>query len=565
MKTLGSQIANLVTGPEGRPARNSLIKFFAFLAVVISLFALIFHLLMLREGQEFTWLTGFYWTLTVMSTLGFGDITFHTDLGRLFTMVVLLTGIVLLLIVLPFVFSRFFYAPWLEAQLERKAPRSVARDLSGHVIVCKYDDVAQALRDRLSLDGVPTVMIEADPARAASLHDDRIPVVRGALDARSTFEGAGFDRARLLVANADDITNTNIVVTAREVSESVPVVAVVVDPDAMDVLELAGADHAVLVSKRLGEHLASRVSAGSSRAHVVGRYKSLAIAEFPIRRTRLAQKTLAEAAIRTHTGVTVTALARRGHLEPGLPNTLLREDCIGIAVGTEPQIEALNEYLGEGVTENGPTLVIGGGRVGRSAAEALRKRGVSVRLIEENTSLRPRIEAVTDDIVFGDAADHEVMLQAGINEAASVILTTNHDATNIFLAVYCRKLNPDTIVVSRVSHLKNIESIHRAGADFALSDPQIKIQSILSAMEGREPVILGEGLDLFNVEVPRSLHGRMLRETGILARTGLAVIAVERDGIMDLHPRPETNLNSGERVLFIGTAEQRSGCRRVFG
>ena len=565
MKTFGSQIANLVTGPEGRLAVNSLLKFFAFLFVVISLFALIFHLLMLREGQEFTWLTGFYWTLTVMSTLGFGDITFHTDIGRAFTMVVLLTGIVLLLIVLPFVFIRSLYAPWLEAQIKMKAPRSVARDLSGHVIVCKYDDVAQGLIDRLTLDEVPIVVIEADPARAAALHDERVPVVRGDLDARSTFEGVGFDRARLLVANADDITNTNIVVTASEVSERVPMIAVVVDPDAVDVLQLAGADHVVLVSQRLGEHLAGRVSAGSSRAHIVGRYKSLAIAEFPIRRTRLALKTLTEAAIRTKTGVTVSALARRGHLEAGLPHTILREDSIGIAVGTEEQIDALNRFLLEGAAEDGPVLVIGGGRVGRAATEVLRKRGAAVRVLEENKNLRARIEEVADDIVFGDAADYRVMIEAGIKDAASVILTTNHDATNIFLAVYCRKLNPDTIVVSRVSHMKNIESIHRAGADFAVSDPQIKIQSILSALEGREPVILGEGLDLFDLEVPRSLHGRMLRESGILARTGLVVIALERDGVVDPHPRPETGLRSGDRVLFIGTAAQRGGFGRAFG
>ena len=58
------------------------------------------------EEQEHSWLTGFYWTLTVMTTLGFGDITFHSDIGRLFSVLVLLTGVILLLIVLPFTFIR---------------------------------------------------------------------------------------------------------------------------------------------------------------------------------------------------------------------------------------------------------------------------------------------------------------------------------------------------------------------------------------------------------------------------------------------------------------------------
>lgn len=565
MKTISSQITTLGAGPGDRPELRTLIRFFVLLAMVVTVFAVLFHLLMLREGQEHTWLTGFYWTLTVMSTLGFGDITFHTDLGRGFTVVVLLTGVVLLLIVLPFAFIRFFYAPWIEAQLHAKAPRRVAPTVRDHVIVCRYDDAAQGLFERLTLGGISSVMIEPDAARAAALHKEMVPVVRAALDERSTFEACAFDRARLLVVNVDDVSNTNIVITAREVSERVPIIAIVDDPDAMDILQLAGADHVVLFGKRVGEHLANRVSAGSARAHVVGRYKTLTIAEFPIRHTKLATMTLAEAGIRTRTGVTVAAIAKRGYVEPALPQTLLREDCIGIAVGHEDQLEALNEFLHEETDREGPVLVIGGGRVGCSTAEALRARGVWVRVIEENPELRPRIAEVADDVVIGDAAGHKVMIRSGINEAASVVLTTNNDATNIFLAVYCRKLNADAIIVSRVGHPKNIESIHRAGADFVVSDPQIEIQSILSALEGREPVILGEGLDLFNVEVPRSLHGKMLRETGILARTGLTVVAVERDEVVDPHPRPETRLHQGERVLFIGTASQREGFERVFG
>ena len=565
MKTISSQLSHFGTGSGNRPEFRTLIRFLVLLGIVVTVFAVLFHLLMLREGQEHTWLTGFYWTLTVMSTLGFGDITFHTDLGRGFTVVVLLTGVLLLLIVLPFAFIHFFYAPWIEAQIHAKAPRRVTPSVRDHVIVCNYDEAARGLLERLTLNGVPCVIIEPDPVRAAALSQDKIPVVRAVVDERATYEACAFERARLLVANADDVTNTNIVITAREVSERVPIIAMVVDADAMDVLQLAGADHVVLAGKRLGEHLASRVSAGATHAHVVGRHKTLTIVEFPIRHTKLAMTTVAEAAIRTHTGFTVAALAKRGHVEPALPQTVFREDCIGIAVGHEDSLGVLNEYLGAGQEEEGLVLVIGGGNVGRCTAEALRKRGVFVRVIEENAKLRSRIEEVSDDIVIGDAADHEVMIRSGIEEAGSVVLTTNNDATNIFLAVYCRNLNPDTIIVSRVGHLTNIESIHRAGADFVVSDPQIEIQSILSALEGREPIILGEGLDLFNVEVPRSLNGKKLRETGILARTGLTVIAVEKDGVVNPHPRPETSLQQGGRVLFIGTASQREGFERVFG
>ena len=91
-----------------------------------ALYAVLFHLIKLHvEHEQHSWITGFYWTLVVMTTLGFGDITFTSDIGRLFSIVVLLSGVVFLLVMLPFLFIRLFYAPWLEARVRLRAPREV--------------------------------------------------------------------------------------------------------------------------------------------------------------------------------------------------------------------------------------------------------------------------------------------------------------------------------------------------------------------------------------------------------------------------------------------------------
>ena len=91
LKAFPAQLATLIRSRRGIRNLRVLGRFFFALGVMIVFFSIGFHLLMLREGQEHTWITGFYWTLTVMSTLGFGDITFHTDLGRMFSIVVLAT------------------------------------------------------------------------------------------------------------------------------------------------------------------------------------------------------------------------------------------------------------------------------------------------------------------------------------------------------------------------------------------------------------------------------------------------------------------------------------------
>ncbi len=104
-------------------------KYVVFLVVIVCIYSVLFHVLMQYEGKNFPWFTGFYWVLTVMSTMGFGDITFHTDLGRFFSMVVLMSGVFFFLILLPFTFVQFFYQPWLEAQQKAKTPLSLPKKL----------------------------------------------------------------------------------------------------------------------------------------------------------------------------------------------------------------------------------------------------------------------------------------------------------------------------------------------------------------------------------------------------------------------------------------------------
>ena len=335
MKFLTPQIAYLLTQEETRRNLKSFLKYLAFLAGTVAIYSLLFHAMMFREGQEHTWLTGLYWTLTVMSTLGFGDITFHTDLGRAFSIVVLLSGIVLLLIVLPFAFIRFFYAPWLEAQLRLRAPRKAPQDLRDHVILCRYDEIARGLIERLDDQGIPSYVIEPDAARAAALHADGVRVVMGDVDARTTYEALRVSEARLVVANLDDAANTNATLTVRETHANVPIAALAEDKNSVDVLELSGATYVLLLKQRLGEQLASRVTVGTPHAHEVGRFKDLVIAEFPVHDTPLAGRTVADTRLRQLTGLNILAYSDRGRLLPARPDTVLSDYSVSVVVGSE--------------------------------------------------------------------------------------------------------------------------------------------------------------------------------------------------------------------------------------
>ena len=566
IKTLGAQLALFMEEPQMRQNLGALLKYVLFLLGVILAFTVLFHVLMVRvEGQEHSWLSGLYWTVVTMSTLGFGDITFETDLGRTFSLVVLLSGVVLLLVVLPFVFIRYFYAPWLEAQIQIRAPRSVRAQVTEHVIICADDPIAPGLIDQLELHRIPYVLLAPDPEVAARRHGEGQKVLCGPVDSKDTYVAARAERARLIVANLDDVTNTNVILTAREAAPQTPIVAIASSEDAVDLMELAGADHVLPLRQQLGEQLANRVNAGHAHTHPIGRFRDLVIAEFPVLNTPLAGKSIRETRLRELMGLNIVAVWDQAELKPAHADLVLGDQSLPVIIGTEEQMQELDELLYIYDTNWNPVLVIGGGKVGRAATRALRRKGVQVHLVERNAELAAHWSDVPDRMFVGDAANRELLEEAGIADAPAVLLTTNDDAMNVYLAVYCRRLNPSLRIVSRITHDRNMESIRRAGADLVMSYAGLGIAALTSMARGRRMIELGEGVELFEEDVPETLRGKTLAESGIGAHSGLTVVAVEREGELHTAPRPDETLEGDSQLFMIGTVEQHHAFRDRYG
>ena len=557
MKYLSSQFGLLFAAGETRTNLAALLKYFAFLVAMITGYAVIFHLIMGRiEGQEHSWITGFYWTLVVMTTLGFGDITFTSDVGRLFSMVVLVSGVVFLLVMLPFLFIRLFYAPWLESRVRLRAPRAARAGTSGHVIITEYDAVAAGLVERLNAARIPYFIVEPDAAKAARFISEDLSVIAGDNDSRVTYERLQTPAARLVVANCEDTTNTNITLTVREVAPRVHVAAVVEEEDSVDILQLSGATTVLPLKRQLGESLANRVNTGRAEAHVIGSFHGVHVAELPVRDTILAGALVRDTRLRELTGLSVVGLWERGRLQPAFPHTRIHADTVAVVAGSAAQIGALNALIGrEGTTA--PVLVIGAGKVGQAAARALKQKALVVYVLDRDEKALAPLAPVVDAVHAGDASDRETIERAGVGRAASVLLTTNDDAMNIYLAVYCRKLSPGLRIVSRITHERNVEAIHRAGADFVLSYTSLGIDSIMSLVNGDSTVTLGEGVRLFQVRVPPSLAGQPLSKTGIGSRTGLSVVAIEERAIVTTQLTAETLLPDGGTLLMLGNDDQR--------
>ncbi len=565
MKTISTQLSYFLKDKEIRQNLRLLFKYVALVVFVVGVFSVLFHVIMVEvEGVAHSWITGVYWTFTVMSTLGFGDITFQSDIGRFFSVVVLMSGIVMLLIVLPFAFIRFFYAPWLEAQIRSRAPRVLPADTQGHVIITSLDTIARGLIERLRRGGIPYTVVEPDASIASDWHADGLSVAVGEIDAKQTYENVRAERARLIVANRTDIVNTNIALTVRSLTSTAPIAAISTVEDAVDVLELSCVTHVLPLKRWLGEQLANRIDAQRAALHPIGEYEDLKIAELPVFHTPLASKTIRETRLREKTGVSIVGIWNEGRLLSARPDSTLSPSSVAVVMGSEEALEEVDTLLLIYNLNPNPVLLIGGGRVGVAAAHALAKKDVPINLVEREQGKCERLKDVCTRVFQGDASDYEVLQEAGINEAPSVLLTTNDDAMNVYLSSYCRRLNADLRIVSRITHERNLDAIYRAGADFVLSYATLGIEAIMSILHDRELMVLGEGVDLFTHSVPGTLHGKTLAQSEIGARTGLTVVALKTNDGLVTRLSPETTLESGTHLVLIGSDEQVDTFEKIY-
>ncbi|HEY5658381.1 MAG TPA: NAD-binding protein [Myxococcota bacterium] len=561
LRSLAAEIASVIRSRRGRRNLRVLSRFLLVLAVMITIYSAGFHLLMLREGQEHTWITGFYWTLTVMSTLGFGDITFHTDLGRVFSIVVLLSGTIFLLVLFPFTFIEFFYEPWMNAQATARAPRHLPLEMRGHVLLTNHDAVTGALIRRLDQYQYPYALLVPLVEDALRLHDLGLNVVVGDLDDPETWSRVRVQAAALVASTASDATNTNVAFTVRGLARDLPIITTASDEASVDILKLAGSNYVLRLEEMIGQSFARRTLGGDAMAHVIGRFDEVLIAEATTHRTPLVGKTLRENRLRDKAGVTVVGVWERGRFEPARPETVVEDNTVLVLAGSKEHLRRYDELFCIYNVSGAPVVIIGGGRVGRATARALKRRGVDYRIVEK---LPERVRD-PEKYVLGSAADLAVLHEAGIRETSTAIITPHDDDLNVYLTIYCRQLRPDIQILSRATHERNVPTLHRAGADIVLSYASMGVNAVMNLLQRSKILLVAEGLDLFKVRVPTELAGRPIAESAIRERTGCSVVAIRTERGMEIVPSPSEILPAEADIVLIGTVDAEERFLELYG
>ncbi len=563
MKFLPSVVSYFLKGESTRQNIRMLLRFFLVLFVMITAYSVIFHLLMAAEGQRHSWLTGLYWTMVVMSTLGFGDITFHSDVGRIFSILVLLSGVIFLLILLPFAFIKFFFAPWIEAETRKRYAQELPPGTKNHVIITSYDQVTMALIEKLGIYKRDYVVIVDEYERSKELYDAGVRIAVGHIDDPETYRKMRAEQAAMVVATNRDEMNTNIAFTVREITETVPVVATSDSPHSVDILYLAGCTRVLELTEILGRSLAGWTIGGDFRANVLGRFDNLIIAEAPAISTPLVGKTLAESRLREEIGVTVIAVWERGRFVAPTPEAAINRSTALVFAGTEEQIARYDEVYGfYQLTRHAgdPVIIIGGGRVGKAIAQRFKEREVDYLIVEKN----PRRAEDDACYITGDAADIGTLKRAWIEKTPAALITTHDDATNIYLAKYLRSLRPDMQIICRANTDRNISTLHRAGADFVMSYASLGANAIFNYLRKEDMFMLAEGLNIFTIPLPPALAGKTLAQSRIRPETGCSVIGIRRGDNVAINPDPFLPVEADSELILIGSPEAELSFSRTY-
>lgn len=550
MKSIGTVI-NFITNPAWKRNFVALRRLLLVFLAMVMFFSIIFHVLMEWEGQDHSWITGVYWVMVVMSTLGFGDITFQSDVGRFFSVIVLLSGSVYMLILMPFMFIQFFYVPWLAAQNAARAPRELPIETQGHVILTGLSSVERSLIAMLQREKRKYVVIVGDLTEALRLEDEGVSVMLGDIDDPQTYLRARADKAALIVANHRDTTNTNIAFTVREISSTVFIVSVASFQASVDILELAGCNQILQLGEMLGQAFARRVFGRNAKSLVVGEFGPLLIAEASVSGTPLVGRTLKEMRLTDHAKVNVVGAWNRGAFSIAGPDTKIEASSVLLLAGTRDELDEYDSLFCIYRDQVPSTIILGAGRVGRATGKELKALGIDYRIVDRN----PDRIIDPEHYVLGDAAELEVLQRAGIMDCTSVVITTHDDDVNVYLAIYCRRLRPDIQILARANQDRNVSTLHRAGADFVMSYASTGASTILNVLKKGNSILLAEGLDVFRVPVPTQLIGKSLAECRFRQVTGCNVIAIEKEGVFDARPSPSMILTSDLQLVLVGDAE----------
>ena len=234
-------------------------------------------------------------------------------------------------------------------------------------------------------------------------------------------------------------------------------------------------------------------------------------------------------------------------------------------------------------------VIVGWGRVGGHIVDVLGRVGVARLVVEADVARAEELQKHGVPVLFGDAANSEVLDHAGLDRARALVVTIPDESAAALVVAGARRLAPDIPILARAATQAGVRHLVELGASdvihpelegglqvvrhtlLRLGFPLREVHRYADAVrrenydvavttEQEHRALAGlleaaQGVEITWLPVTGGLAGRTLAQVNLRARTGASVVAVHRDGAVVPAPAPETRLRSGDRVALIGAPE----------
>ena len=220
------------------------------------------------------------------------------------------------------------------------------------------------------------------------------------------------------------------------------------------------------------------------------------------------------------------------------------------------------------------TIVCGYGRIARVMAKQLAQTSKTFLIIDNNPQRIALAESQGFLIKEGDATDEDILQSVGIQQAKVLATVLPDDATNVFITLTARELNPDLTILARGELSSTEKKLKLAGANHVIlpatvsgiqmanlvtrptstnflqqKDRQNSLNDLLAQIEVQ--------IDELTISADSSLLGRTIRELEIRGKGAFIIVALRReDGQLLTHPSSSLVLNCQDTLIVIGHQAQ---------
>jgi voltage-gated potassium channel len=210
-------------------------------------------------------------------------------------------------------------------------------------------------------------------------------------------------------------------------------------------------------------------------------------------------------------------------------------------------------------------IICGIGRVGRSAARELARSPAPFVIIDQN---EPKASRHQGDwlLIVGDATHEEVLRQANIERAKGLVAATTTDATNLYIVMTARELNPRLKIIARASEEDAERRFLKAGADSVVSPYHFAGQRIAQSFLRPHVVSfldtatthLGMDLEIGEILVGResAVSGKTIETSRIRQDSGVIVLAIKHGDAMRFSPSFDDRIEPGDYLIAMGEPSQ---------